>query len=289
MRSWNALDPGLSKTTARTCRAFLLCALIGLLTTGSALARAEGESEDAVDPRSRLSLFLDAAPHVVIQRAKSGVSTNFGLTSNKANIVTNMTFRLGGGLKGPAIEAIPGKPRPVVWGAALVPLNESSTIGARFFLDESRPGFQSIEFSKFSIEYQTSGIVGLGIEFEVPILSEGAISITPALESLHLVTRYVGEADIQTNSLGNSEVHDVRLKDEITQHFLGPSLRIGAPAIVVRGVAIHFFVNGSILFDVAGTRRELNARGQNGDSGRFSFETGSGVVQVGSGIQVRFP
>lgn len=70
---------------------------------------------------------------------------------------------------------------------------------------------------------------------------------------------------------------------------MGPALRIGAPTIVVRGVAINFHLNTSLLLDVQGTRREMGASDGDGHGATFSFETGSGLVQVGAGLQIRWP
>jgi len=233
------------------------------------------------------AFFVEAAPHVVVQRARGSAGTNFNVTSRKSNIVTNMTFRLGGGIKGPTIDALWGKPRPVAWAAALVPINESSTIGT-IFVETTDPVFEQIEFSKYSVEYQTSALWGVGMEFGVPVW-DSEITITPAIESLHLVTRYVGDISLQRNATGASELHTVRGKEEATQHFLGPAVRMGTPTIVVRGVAIDFFLDVSLLLDVAGTRKQFVRTGDDGDAATFNFEAGKGLMQVGSGFQLRWP
>ena len=104
---------------------------------------------------------------------------------------------------------------------------------------------------------------------------------------MRMSTRLAGP--LQRNATGLSEFHQARGKDEITQHFLGPALRLGTPAVVVRGVTIDFFLDVSLLFDVAGTRKEIAVSGENGDRGSFTFEAGTGVAQVGSGFQLRWP
>lgn len=278
-----------SPWTKTALPAIAAMALLAMPALVRAQASGEPEADLAEDPRERFGFFVEAAPQVVVQRGKGSVGTNFGVSSDKANYLTNMTFRLGGGIKGPAIGAGWGKPRPVAWGAALIPINESSTIGTKF-IETSLPGQERLEFSKYSIEYQTSAVAGLGIEFTVPVpVFDAVITVTPAIESLHLISRYVGEVNLQINQTGNNTVHDLRGKKDLTQHFIGPGLRLGAPTIVVQGVAIDFFLDASVLFDVAGTRRQLTLTGQNGDSGTMSFEAGTGVVQLGSGFQLRFP
>jgi hypothetical protein len=94
---------------------------------------------------------------------------------------------------------------------------------------------------------------------------------------------------LQRNFTGSSEFFEARGKEEITQHFLGPALRLGTPTVVVRGVAIDFFLDMSLLLDVAGTREQFTVSGTDGERGTFTFEAGSGVAQVGSGFQLRWP
>ena len=275
-------DGGSSPTHRLGCLA-LVVALCGMLDS-PALA------EDLVPGRDQFSGFIEAAPHVVVQRARGSVGTNFDFSARKSNILTNLTFRLGGGVKGPAIESWWGRPRPVVYAGALIPINESSTIGAEL-TNSSGGGFDRVKGKKFAIEYQTSGVAGLGMEFTVPIL-DFELGITPAIESLHLVSRYTGEGSllIQSQSPGiPSESHDVRTKKEITQHFLGPAIRLSTPTTAVRGVFIDLFLSTSLLFDVAGTHERIPVDGENGDQAEFNFETGSGAVQVSTGFQLRWP
>lgn len=238
------------------------------------------------DLRDRFGGFVDAGPHVIVQRAKGSVGTNFDVQHDKANVLTNMTFRLGGGIKGPELAGVWGRPRPVVWAAALFPLNGSSTIGTKFVEGVVQTG-QRIDSSKFTVEYQTGGLVAIGLEFEVPVL-DGAISITPAFESLTLPTRYTGHVETKFSQGTNN--HRLDHNKEIVQSFVGPALRLGAPTVVVRGVAIDFYLDASLLLDVAGTHRAQTVRDPgNGDRAKFSWETGSGLIQVGSGIQIRWP
>jgi hypothetical protein len=155
-------------------------------------------------------------------------------------------------------------------------------------IETNTPGFEQIEFGKFSIEYQTSGMAGLGLEFEVPVF-DVTMHVTPSIQSLHLVTRYVGDGTFTINGLGFSESHRARGKKEITQHFLGPAIRLGTPTVVIRGFAVDFFLESSLLVDVAGTREFFVETGEGDDRGAFTFESGGGVVQVGSGLTIRWP
>lgn len=261
--------------------------LAALLVAGLAVP-AGAQAADEADLRDGFSVFAEAAPHVVVQRGRGSTGTNFGFTSRKSNILTNMTFRLGGGVKAPAIEALPGRPRPVLSAAALVPINESATIGTQF-IETNRPGFEQVEFSKYSIEYQPSALATLGLEFLVPIL-DSEISITPALQSLHLTTRYVGSMSFQVNAGGASSLIELRGKQELTQHYLGPAIRLGTPAFVAPGgIVLDFFLDASLLVDVAGTREVFSRSNAGGDRATFNFEAGGGVVQVGTGFQIRWP
>jgi hypothetical protein len=249
-----------------------------------------GDDEQAADPRSGFSFFVEAAPQVNVQRVRGSVDTNFGSNSRKANVLTNMTFRLGGGVKGPAIDAVWGRPRPVAYAAALVPINGSSTIGT-LLVKTTPAGFENVQTAKYSVEYSTSATAGLGLEFMVPVL-DFAIGVTPGIESLHLVSRYVGSNVYSVVGIGRpdlNEDHALKCKEEITQHFLGPALRLSTPTATVGVFAIDFFFHSSVLFDVAGTRKKVFVQGANGDQGSFNFEAGTGIVQVTSGFQVRWP
>ena len=251
------------------------------------MASAAGASEGGDDVRDKFGIFFDAGPHVIVQKAKGRVATNFGIDHDKANILTNMTFRLGGGIRGPELTSIWGRPRPVAWAAALVPLNGASTIGAKF-VQGTVPSSQRVDSSKFTVEYQTGGLVALGLEFEVPVL-DGSISITPAIESLTLPSRYTGRAK-SVFSQQNVAAHFIKHNTDIVQSFVGPAIRIGTPTAVVRGFAIDFYLDASLLLDVAGTHRAQTVRDPgNGDRAKFTWETGSGLIQVGSGIQIRWP
>lgn len=262
---------------------------VGAIAAGLLASPGSAHGEEALG--GGFSAFVEASPHVVVQRARGGGESNFGEPNRKSNIVTNMTFRIGGGFKSPALESVWGRPRVVVFGAVLVPLNESSTIGTEF-VETSVPqsGTELIEFSKFTIEYQTSGAAGLGLEFSVPVL-DSEITIRPGVESLHLKSRYVGELFFQrTFIIGEPDPpQEVRVKEVIMQHFFGPSLRIGSPTFQFKGVSFDFFLDTSLLLDVAGTRTETRDTQPNGDRGDFTFETGSGLVQVGTGFQIRWP
>lgn len=267
---------------------FLGFSLVGLVLATPLSARS------APADLGGFSVFVEAAPHVVVQQTKARSAGNFGVASEKKGILTNMTFRLGGGVKGPAIESIWGSPRPVIWGAALVPLNESSTIGTEFV--ESRAGVggaERLEFSKYSIEYQTSGLAGVGLEFQVPVL-DSEISIMPGIESLHLAVRYNGTAGLETQSGLVFQSISLTAEQNLIQHFVGPILRVGSPSYVLdegllEGVQIDFSVDVSVLFDVSGTRRVFGRSIETGERARFSFEAGPGVAQVGAGLQVRWP
>ncbi len=265
----------------------LLLGWLAILLAAAPSTAQESQAEEADSLLGGFSLFVEAAPHVVVQKTRGSVGTDFDLTSRKSNLITNMTFRLGGGIKGPAFESVWGRPRPVIFAAALVPINESSTVGTRL-VETATPGSEVVEFAKFSVEYQTSAMAGLGLEFTVPVF-DSEITITPGVESLHLVTRYVGAGSIQINTTGLTINNDIRAKEEVVQHYLGPALRLGTPTLVIKGVAIDFFLDMSLLLDVSGTRKEFRATGNDGESGTFTFEAGKGVAQVGSGFQVRWP
>lgn len=264
---------------------WLACACVASLLCGAAAARAEEVQDEG---RAGFTGFFEAAPQVIVQRARGSVSTNFAFAqSRKSNIVTNLAFRLGGGVKGPAFASLPGQPRPVLFAAALVPINESSTIGSQL-IETNPPGAERIEDSKYSIEYKTSAILGLGLEFRVPIL-DSEIAITPSIQSLHLLSRYVGRASLSLSGTGVNQENQIGGKQDITQHFLGPAVRISTPSVSVRGATVVFFLDTGLLFDVAGTHERFGVDGSPNSSGTMNFETGSGVASVTSGLQVRWP
>ena len=260
--------------------------VLGLAVLAPTHVAAQGQAIES-DAVGGFSAYFETGPHVIVQRGRGSVGTNFDFSSRKANYLTNMTIRFVAGVRGPALAERYGRPRPVLYAGALVPLNESSTIGT-ILRETSLFGTEQIDTSKYSIEYQTSAMAGIGIEFEVPIGDE-LMLLRAGLESLHLVSRYAGQAGLEINRQGVSEIHAVRAKADLTQHFLGPALRAGTPTMRFRGVAIQFVLDASLLFDVAGTREKFRATGENGDRGDFSFETGKGLGQISAGLQLRWP
>jgi hypothetical protein len=256
----------------------------GLLLVASAQAGAETKREE----ESNFSVFLDAGPHVLVQSAKGSVDSSFGISSSTRNTLTNMTFRLGGGVTGPVVAEVWGKPRPVAWAAALVPLNESSVIGTQF-VETAGGGAERLEFSKYAIEYQTSAVAGLGVELVTPVFGFD-IRVRPGLELLHLVGRYTGVATLETQSGFNNNSTSVSDKKKFRQNFLGPVLHVSTPTVEVGPFAIDFFVHTTVQFDLTGGRREMGAREPiSGEAALFSFETSSTAVQLSSGLQIRWP
>jgi hypothetical protein len=286
-RTWNdAGSPAAYATNATRGRRALFrgLTLLGLMVATPFVT--SGDARAAEDDRTRFSGFLDIAPHVVVQKVKGSVATNFAVEADKSNILTNMTFRLGGGFKTPEFESVWGRPRPVIWAAALVPLNESSTIGTSF-IEERNLGIERLEYSKFAVEYETSALAGIGLEFVDPVFDTG-ISVTAGIESLHLAVRYTGTVTVESQQGANPPIA-VSAKKHLTEHFIGPVLRIGSPTFVYEGLVIDFGLDLSVLFDVAGTRRRFPSSTDGTNSAEFTFESGSGVVQIGTGFQVRWP
>jgi hypothetical protein len=256
----------------------------GLLLAASGSAGAQSPKEDD----QAFSVFLDAAPHVLIQSAKGNADSNFGIASKARNTLTNMTFRLGGGAVGPILADVWGKPRPVAWAAALVPLNESSVIGTEF-IETASGGAERLEFSKFAIEYQTSAVAGVGLELVTPVFGFD-LRVRPGLEWLHLVARYTGIATLETQSGLNNNSASVAGKKKFEQNFLGPALHVSTPTVKINRFQVDFFLHTSVQFDVSGGRRTLGASdGVTEKSARFSFETGSTAIQLTSGLKIRWP
>jgi hypothetical protein len=232
-------------------------------------------------------LFFDAAPHVFVQTAKGASSTSFGLVSDAENVSSVMTFRLGGGVRGPAIEALPGRPRPVVWGAVLVPLNESSVIGTEF-VEVNSPGNERIEFSKYAIEYETSGLAGIGFEYLVSVF-DFELSVTPGLEILFVEGRYTGSSSLDLQQSAVSSSFAISDKKDFSQKLIGPSLRVATRAGTIFGANVNFWIDANASFDVSGSRREIFMSNTEGDTALFSFETGETAFQIGSGLAIRWP
>lgn len=269
----------------------LWLAMLALAVCASAAQSAQAEGEKVENARfGGWSAAFEIGPHVIVQRARGSLDTNFDYSRRKANNLSSLNMRLGAEILAPELGSPSVRFRPVVYGGLLLPLNESSTVGAEL-IQSTLQTFQLTEEAKFSVEYQVSGLVGLGVEFRVPVL-DSEITIRPAIESLHLSTRYAGLGgtveDPFAPNLPTIE-HEVRGQKEIMQHFVGPSLRVGSPDFHFRGVILDFHLGASLVFDVAGTRKKFRVVEPSGDRADFNFETGTGAAQVGLGLRIRVP
>ena len=249
-----------------------------------------GQAEEPKDPDAFLGVhpYVVAGPHVLIQRVRASVNSTVGANAREANTLTSMGFQFAGGLRGAPIHSLPGDPRWSVYGGFVIPFNESSVIGST--IDNENVGAASNKLeTKLAVEYQTAYIAGASLEFEVPI-AQTALTISPGLDYRNIPARYVGVATREVK-LGLQQPATVRggqQKKSLVQHFVGPSLRISVEPVELRGIHVTFFLEGNLLFDVAGTRRRFRMDTPQ-SSASFNFESGTSAGQISAGLRIQLP
>lgn len=251
------------------------------------------DASPAEPPSKLIQPFVMAGPYVTIQTARASASTTLEIDTREKNTLTGMNFRFLGGLSGPEIAAIPGRPRPVITAAFIVPLNESSTIGGDLSSENlGGSGTRSGE-AKYGIEYTNSYSAGLGLEFKVDVFDR-ELRLTPGIEYLNSNGRYVGLVEEkQTTILPELEIitRRARTKRILDQHLLGPSFRLSTEGVKIAALWIDFYVEGALLIDIAGTREKafVDFGDADGNRASFNFEMGRGSGQINAGLQIRWP
>ena len=93
-------------------------AILGLAVLSPTQVAAQGQ---AIESKAfgGLSAYFEAGPHVIVQRGRGSVGTNFDFSSRKSNYLTNMTIRFVAGVRGPVLAEGYGRPRPVLYAGAL--------------------------------------------------------------------------------------------------------------------------------------------------------------------------
>ncbi len=236
--------------------------------------------------------YFDTGPYTTIQRVKGRVGTTFGVEDAPRNTLTNMGWLFELGLAFPAIDALPGDPSLNLFGGVLIPTNESSVIGSRVAITTpAGTNNRLTEQSKMQLEYQTSYRAGLGAEFEFPVMNVD-IRVMPGVQYLYLGSRYGAQtASILTFSAfgRDSIMQNAAGKNALVQHFVGPSLKLGTEHIDLGPFRFDVYIEGGLLVDVAGTRRQSRAVDQVGGISTYTWEADSlaGVFNAGMRVRLR--
>lgn len=233
------------------------------------------------------SPYFSSGPYTTIQRVKGRVATTYGPQDAPRNTLTNLGWLFELGVESPAFERLPGKPRLHAFGGVMIPTNESSVIGSRVVFTTMNDD-RLTEDTKMALEYQTSYRAGLGSEFEIEVLST-RIKLMPGVQYLYLGSRYTAEAESTlVLPTGNVERRS-SAKNALAQHFLGPSLKITTDHVRMGPFLFDVYIEGSLLFDIAGTREQSRFVDGDGEISTFTWEadTTSGVFNAG--LRIRLP
>ncbi|MFK7896553.1 MAG: hypothetical protein AB8G23_11995 [Myxococcota bacterium] len=256
--------------------------------------RAEPEPDGEETPRNRLhgfSPYLTTGPFTTIQRVRASINTDFGIKDRSANTLTNLGWSFEIGVQSPRFEDLPGKPRFGIAGGILIPYNASGTIGSSVAIIQGQFNDKTKEETKLAVDYKNSYRAGIGAEFLSDPLGLN-LRFTPGLEYLFLDSRYVGEVSSVRTFIGGIP-EDVRrgsrAKADVVQHFFGPSLRVGTEPIEMLGVQADLFIHGSLLFDMAGTRRFRSKRDAGNRRSAFNWEASTTAGYFKAGFRILLP
>jgi hypothetical protein len=269
----------------------LLAALFTLFTASPVFAESDLDGEEA--PRNWLrgfSPYLSTGPFTTIQRVRASINTDFGISKRSANTLTNLGWMFEAGVQSPRFEDLPGKPRFGVAGGILLPLNAAGTIGSSVEIIVGQFNDQTKEETKLFVDYKNSYRAGFGVEFLFDVLPVD-LRLTPGLEYLYFDSRYNAEVASTRTFVSEADpvVRSARSKVNLVQHFVGPSLRIATEPVDVFGLKADLFIQGSLLFDVAGTRRFRSQRDEQNRRSSFNWEAGSTAGIFSAGFRVLLP
>ena len=282
-------------------RGTLVAAIVTLSTLFFAAHPVFAETERAGDRdeslrKRRGSLFkgwspyLSTGPYTTIQRVSASIDTDFGVTERSANTLTNLGWIFEAGVQSPRLNEVPGRPRFGVSAGILIPTNTTSTIGSSVEIIKGRFNDSLKEETKLSVDYKNSYRVGFGAEFVFDLLPV-EIKFTPGFDYLYLDSRYVGEAESLRSFISEADpiIRNARSKVNLVQHFVGPSLRITTEPIDIFSLRADLFIQGSLLFDVAGTRRFRSKRDDENRRASFNWEAGSSAGFFSAGFRILLP
>lgn len=232
--------------------------------------------------------YFNAGPYTTIQRVKGNLQTTFGPSDTPRNTLTNLGWLFELGVASPALQRLPGKPRLHAFGGVLIPTNESSVIGSSA-TEITTAAVRVAEDTKMSLEYQTSYRAGLGAEFELEVLST-RLTLMPGVQYLYLGSRYTAGAQSRRFFTSGTTIEVQSLaKNALVQHFFGPSLKITTEAVDVGPIRFDLYVEGSLLFDVTGTRQQSRFEGGPGQVSTFTWEAETTTGVVNAGLRLRLP
>jgi len=192
------------------------------------------------------------------------------------------------GMTSPKIEPFPGDPRLNVFGGILIPTNESSVIGSQVSI-EALGQDKLTEQTKMQLEYQTSYRMGMGMEFDVEFL-EVDLKLMPGVQYLYLGSRYAAQVDstlVPGNFLLPNETRTSSAKNALVQHFVGPSFKITTEHVDVWRFRVDLYIEGSLLFDVAGTREQSRVVDADGETTTFTWEADPIAGVFNAGLRIR--
>ena len=265
----------------------LLSLLLGQTSLADPSRRDRRESELSL---GGFSPYLSTGPYTTIQRVRASIDTDFGVAERKANTLTNLGWLFELGIRSPRLEELPGKPSFNVAGGILIPMNTSGTIGSSVAIIQGQFNDSLKEETKLAVDYNNSYRVGLGAEFLIEVLPVD-LQITSGVSYLYLDSRYIGNAESVRSFVSEADpiIRNAEAKVNMVQHFVGPSLRIATEPVEVFGLQADLFLEGVLLFDVAGTRQTRTKRDEENRRASFNWEASTSAGMVSAGFRILLP
>ena len=283
----------------------IFAALVCLFLFPASVGAQEGADEIAEAPENEetgrrgakqdegffgLTPFFNSGPYTTIQRVKGNVATTFGPSDTPRNTLTNMGWLFELGVSSPTLEALPGDPRLNVFAGVLIPTNESSVIGSRIAVTAFGEDVVT-EGTKMQLEYQTSYRAGVGLEFPLQVLGVD-LRLMPGAQYLLLGSRYAAQVG-STRVFGDftipNETRNSAAKNAFNQHLFGPSLKITTESVDIGAFRFDLYIEGSLLFDVAGTREQSRFVDSDGEISVFTWEASTTAGVFNAGFRILLP
>lgn len=280
--------PSLQSFVSRRIWPILTVIFVSLLLADAALA--DPSRRDRESQLDGFSPYLSTGPYTTIQRVRASIDTDFGVQERTANTLTNLGWLFELGIRSPRVEVLPGDPRFTVSGGILLPMNISGTIGSSVAIIPGTFNDSLKEETKLAVDYNNSYRTGLGIEFLIDVLPVD-LQVSSAIQYLYLDSRYIGNAESERSFISEapSIIRNAQAKANLVQHFVGPSLRIATEPVEMLGLKMDLFLEGVLLFDVAGTRESVTKRDEQNRRASFNWEASTSAGMVSAGFRILLP
>ena len=117
------------------------------------------------------------------------------------------------------------------------------------------------------------------------------LQVSSGIQYLYLDSRYIGNAESERSFISEapSIIRNAQAKANLVQHFVGPSLRVATEPVEMFGLKMDLFLEGVLLFDVAGTRESVTKRDEQNRRASFNWEASTSAGMVSAGFRILLP